>query len=77
MRKVKRTKYPILSQLTNMSLNLREKFKTSAAIDVQVNAFSTDINIMYWFWISNIYLEHHSSWESAQDKYFELMEGDA
>lgn len=69
-KKVVRTKHPSIKQINSMVYNLGEKYDRYSS--VSLNSKTAGVN--FWSYIESIHCEEHQTWQSLQDKYFELME---
>ena len=75
MKKVTCTKVPTCIQLTNMTLNLQEKFGGSSSVNFENHTYSHRSGLSHQFWIhpGDGRCFNLNSWEETLDKYFELM----
>ena len=76
MLEVKRTKIPTSRQMSNMVLNLSEKFGYRSVISFQISNYTNDHSNLYdqlWLHWDAANCVSFDSWEAVQNKYFEVM----
>jgi hypothetical protein len=78
MLKPKLTKRATVERLLKMAVGLREKYKASASVDIDVWAYELTLEdqerAKYSIYVEGWVNAEFEGWRDCQEKYFELME---
>jgi len=74
MKKVKDTKYPTLKQMSSISDNIEEIFKTYTSIEIScVTHLHKDTKIEYLFYVEDKHCKYFNSWQELLTFYHKVM----